>query len=510
MTLAILPFENLSRQTHLNWLSRGLQEMLASDLAKWPQLLVVSRKALGPVLREQWLQHQGFSSSDHLVGPGSLKGARYLLQGVFSTHDNLLTIHLQVIDVETGVVAGSVKTEGRETEIPNLEQDLVNQVLHVFNHSLTPSSRLNSGSIDANEQLVDQEQGAMEERRRNSHSAGHVVSSVSPQIDAFLKLEKVTHERKEAYRLAETIWQEGWLMEIGQPFNQIWHLSHPELIFVPTINIPVSLYFSPRLFNAIFEKLGQTAADRPVLLDSNVLTLSNEDSGAQQLFVEHFHKPRRIFIRARNAQGDVLALFSHWNWHTEHILHMPEFHRISVPMWPNHLISGLAHFPVAWFEGEDNQVTFDAVVLSVPDEHVLITLNPLEDPDTDGQIPPDQKWQEEDLLQALQQLITLHWTPAITEALPSPGYLPGNTRTAVGVIHLQDGKVDQVLFQNWPEDPTFMKSLEDLQARLLESCVDCEHFVHNLPSPHEGSRTFRLQLTLHKDVQSLQLGSRFQ
>ena len=69
-TLAILPLNNLSQTPNLQWLERGLQEMLTSDLAKWPFLSVIAREALGPVLREQWLQQRGFSSSADLVDLG--------------------------------------------------------------------------------------------------------------------------------------------------------------------------------------------------------------------------------------------------------------------------------------------------------------------------------------------------------------------------------------------------------------------------------------------------------
>lgn len=482
--------------------------MLVSDLAKWPQLEVVSREALGPVLREQWLQQQGFSSTDHSVGLGRLKGVRYLLQGVISAPQDLLTITVQVIDVETGVVKGSITAHGEESEIPNLEQDLVIQILRVFDQSLDRNISSNSGEVEAGQPGVVQEPFTVEKGGKHALPSGHVPSYTLSEIDAFLTLEKLTHERKEAFQLAETIWREGWVYEMGQPSYQIWQLHHPTFRAVSTIHIPVSVFFSPRRMVEIFEKTGKAAADSERRLNSDGFLISmGGDSGAQQLFVEHFQGPRRVFVRALNEDGEVLAMFSHWTWRTERRFHMPLSRQISVPMWPKSFISGLALFPVAWIQGEGHQVTFDATILPVPDEHVLVRLEPLKESDNDEDRDPDLMLQEILLLESIEQLIRSHWTPAVTEALPSPGYLPGNKRTAAGVVHIQDGAIAQVQFQNWPDDPFFIKSLQDLQMNLLESCIACKNAQRLLPSSPGYSKTFRLQLTLIKDTHALQLGS---
>jgi len=153
-------------------------------------------------------------------------------------------------------------------------------------------------------------------------------------------------------------------------------------------------------------------------------------------------------------------------------------------------------------------VTFDVVVVPVRDEQIIIMLEPLEEPEEDKNVIPGKNPQKEDLLQTLEKGIRLHWTPAITEGLPSLGYLPGNKRTAVGVVHVQDGTIVQVQFQNWPDEPMFMKSLNDLQSKILGFCVECQDSGRVASSPSRFSKAFRLQLTLVKDIYALQLGSR--
>ena len=90
--------------------------MLASDLAKWPSLSIIARDALGPVIREQWLQQRGFSSSISSVDLGNIRGVHYLVSGGFHQHGENLTIDLQVVDVETGVVVSSLRAQGPEAE----------------------------------------------------------------------------------------------------------------------------------------------------------------------------------------------------------------------------------------------------------------------------------------------------------------------------------------------------------------------------------------------------------
>ncbi len=508
-SVVILPFENMNRHPQLNWLSRGLQEMLVSDLAQWPQLEVVSRDALGSVLREQWLQQRGFSSDENPVGLGRLKGVRYLIQGRIYAQEETLAIDLQIVDVETGVVVGAVNAKGLGSDIPGLEQAIVTRVISVFDPSLNVDTRSMSDQTAENSKLSSSRLLEIDQERRYVPSSGSVpFHSVDP-IDSLLSLEKRTQQRREAYGLAETIWHEGWVSEIGHPLHQVWHLPNDSTRSVPVIAIPISLFFSPHRLADIFEQTQKSETDSGGFVDSDGFRMTiDEVSGAQLLFVEHFQKPRRVFIRALNEQGDVLAIFSQWAWRTERKIFMRDPQGVSVPMWPNPFITGFVQFPVEWVEREGQHVTFDAVVVPVPDEQVFVILEPIGESKEERSEISGQIDQEDVLLQNLGNLIKSNWTPSITEGLPVRGYLPGNKRTAVGIVHVQDGKIRQIQFQHWPEDPFFLQSLQDLQIKLLGSCLECQAFGQVVPHLPGSFKTLRLQLTLVKDIQALHLGSR--
>ncbi len=273
--------------------------------------------------------------------------------------------------------------------------------------------------------------------------------------------------------------------------------------------IPISLFFSPHRLSHIFEQAQKSETDSGGYVDSDGFrTTIDEGSGAQSLFVEHFQKPRRVFIRALNEQGDVLAIFSDWAWRTERKFSMRDTQGVSVPMWPNPFITGFVQFPVEWVEREGQHVTFDSVVVPVPDEQVLVMLEPIGESKEEGSEISRRVDQEDVFLQDLGNLIKSNWTPSITEGLPVRGYLPGNKRTAVGVVHVQEGKIRDIQFQHWPEDPFFLKSLQDLQLKLLGACLECQDSGQVVPHLPGSVKTFRLQLTLVKDIHALHLGSR--
>ena len=85
---------------------------------------------------------------------------------------------------------------------------------------------------------------------------------------------------------------------------------------------------------------------------------------------------------------ELLAVFSKWSWQTEAILQNSSPDRILFPFWPQPFISGLAEFPVAWVERGGQHVTFDAMMMPIPDEQREIVLEPIVLSDTEEQDRP--------------------------------------------------------------------------------------------------------------------------
>jgi len=505
-SLAILPLDNLSSNARLHWLGRSLSEMLTSDLAKWPSLSIIARDALGPVLREQWLQQRGFSSSISNVDLGNIQSVHYLVSGGFHQHGENLTIDLQIVDVETGVVVSSLRVQGPEEAIPRLEHNLVMQMLTLFD----------SSSDSATKNLLDQP----EEKIPNSRSPGRTEENDGPltkrgrafglhsvhQIDVRLSLERITQQRIQAYQAAEEFWKEGWSTEIGQPMYRVWGWPEQFIQPMPLLALPISLFMQPHKIDGVLKSMGGEEVSSLIHLESDGFVRERADrTGASKLFFEQVRQPQRVFVRALNEHGELLAVFSKWSWQTEAILQNSSPDRIFFPFWPQPFISGLAEFPVAWVERGGQHLTFDARLMPIPDEQREIVLEPIVLSDTDEQTGLSEIDKDAGFLLPLKNWIQMKWHPPIAEALPVAGYLPANKRNVVALLHLHEGKIVRVQFLHLPSDGLFSRSLEELKTHLLGYCVICQDLES--PSFRSPLQAIRLQLNLVKDLHGLRFGS---
>ena len=506
-TLAILPLDNLSSNPKLHWLGRSLSEMLTNDLAAWPSLSIVAREALGPVLREQWLQQREFSTPVAPVSLGHIQGVRYLVRGGFYQHKDLLTINLQIVDVETGAVVGALKVYGPEGDIPRLEHDLVRQMLAVFDSSVDSTTNGISGQLEEDTPKPDGQNLKEKKDRHHSTPTGLFGKHSVHQLDVQLSLERVTQQRIQAYQAAEAFWRDGWSIEIGQPTYHVWQFSENSHVRTPLLGLPFSLFMQPNAMADVLKPVGGGDPISLVHLESNGLVKESTDhTGVGQLFLEQVRQPQRIYVRALNEQGELMAVFSKWSWQSGGILYNPSPDEIFFPLWPQPFISGVAEFPVAWVERGGQHVTFDVVILPIPDEEVTLVLEPIL---ADGAGEPDDhstSLEEVDVLGPLQNWIRMKWNPPISEALPVDGYLPTNTQTVNALLHVHAGKIARVQFLNASPNPLFSRSLEELRSDLLGYCLSCQNAEKgsSSPTPH----TIRLQLTLVKDLHGLRFGSR--
>ena len=506
-TLAILPLDNLSPNASLHWLGQSLSEMLANDLAKWPSLSVIAREAMGPVLREQWLQQRGFSSSDPTVDLGNIQGVRYLVRGGFHQHEDNLRIDLQIVDVETGVIVRSLSAQGRQSEIPRVEHDLAVQILNLFDAQLDSTTAVFLDQLE--KETPEHASPAHREEKDGLHTRGldsFGIHSVH-KIDLQLSLERMTQHRMDAYGLAEEFWQKGWSAEMGQPLYRVWQSSEKNKESLPLLILPISLFMQPNKIAEVLKNVREGDIPLFVNLETDGFYRGQiDEAGISQLFFGYIRQPRRLFVRALNEQGELMAVYSKWSWHTAGILQESSPDRILFPMWPQPFLSGVAEFPVAWVERGEQHVTFDMVMVPISDEHLTIVLEPIVVSGTGEQKDHMQTPEDAALLLPLKNWIRMKWSPPITEALPVEGYLPANKRTVGALLHLQMGKIAKVQFLNVPHDALFSRSLEELKSDLLGYCVNCQNVEKD--SSRRTLQAVRLQLTLEKDLHALRFGSR--
>ncbi len=122
--LSVLYFSNTRDSADLGWLSKGLSDMLAGDLAASGSFTLVERGELERVLREQELGLSGLVDPAGAPKVGRLLGADLLLYGSFLASWEDLRIDARVVRAETGEVAASARAEGPAARVLDLEREL--------------------------------------------------------------------------------------------------------------------------------------------------------------------------------------------------------------------------------------------------------------------------------------------------------------------------------------------------------------------------------------------------
>jgi len=123
-TIGVLYFDYAGKNAELAPLSKGLAQMLISDLAAIDTIRVVERERLQAVLDEQKLGHGGKIDSRTAARIGKLLGARYLVLGTYFDALGAFRADARLVDVETGQIVKSIGANGKAEDFISLEQTL--------------------------------------------------------------------------------------------------------------------------------------------------------------------------------------------------------------------------------------------------------------------------------------------------------------------------------------------------------------------------------------------------
>lgn len=123
-TVAVLPFVNSAIGTanaELAPLSKGIADLLITDLAVNPGIRVVERENLQRLLDEQRLGQDGRVDEATAARIGRLLGARHMVTGAFVTDGKTqMVVTLKAVNSETGQITWSHKEQGRIDEFLTL------------------------------------------------------------------------------------------------------------------------------------------------------------------------------------------------------------------------------------------------------------------------------------------------------------------------------------------------------------------------------------------------------
>lgn len=121
--VSVLYFDNTSHNTNYDWFSKGIADMLITDLAQSSDLDVVDRANLQHILQEHSLVLSGVVSDNQALQLGELLAANKIIYGSFIVQGGTVRIDAKVTDASTGKILGSLNASGAAGDIFSLESD---------------------------------------------------------------------------------------------------------------------------------------------------------------------------------------------------------------------------------------------------------------------------------------------------------------------------------------------------------------------------------------------------
>ena len=130
-SLVVLPFDNLSDDKEQGYLADGITEDLTTELARIPDLFVISRNA-------------AFTYKGKAVQPAVIAkelGVRYLLEGSIRRVGDDIRINAQLIDGESSGHMWAERFDGAWSKVFELQDEMVGQIATALKLRLVESQR---------------------------------------------------------------------------------------------------------------------------------------------------------------------------------------------------------------------------------------------------------------------------------------------------------------------------------------------------------------------------------
>jgi TolB-like protein len=163
-TVLVSYFDNTSQDKTLDPLSKGLADMLITDLSVVPSLRIVERAKLESILNELKLQRTEYFDPGTAQKLGKGLGAQYVFTGSYLLVGEKLRIDVRLVRVDSGEIVAADQAVGERVDFFDIEKELVDVLVR---------------SLDV--KLERAEIRALSERPTNSFEA---ISAYSEGLDA--------------------------------------------------------------------------------------------------------------------------------------------------------------------------------------------------------------------------------------------------------------------------------------------------------------------------------------
>ena len=143
-TMAVLDFENNSLFSAESYqsLTKGLADILITELNRVQSVQVVERRKLQAMLDELKLSQSGLIAEDRSLEVGRMLGARHLVFGSYMvTLKEKIRIDVRIVEVETGLTIRAEEMTGKTHDILRLIKKLSQHILKDLRVQLTKAEK---------------------------------------------------------------------------------------------------------------------------------------------------------------------------------------------------------------------------------------------------------------------------------------------------------------------------------------------------------------------------------
>jgi TolB-like protein len=148
--LAVLNFENNTfiKPEEVQSLSRGLAELVSTELARSPSIQLVERRKLQTLIDELKLEQAGVVSEESSIRVGKMLGAKHLVFGGFMVMPgDKIRIDTRIVEVETGLTLKAGEVTGKTKDVLTLVRRLGNKIITDLNARPAEEQEESQGKI---------------------------------------------------------------------------------------------------------------------------------------------------------------------------------------------------------------------------------------------------------------------------------------------------------------------------------------------------------------------------
>jgi non-specific serine/threonine protein kinase len=139
--VAVLTFANITREPADEWIGTGIAETVTADLKNIHGISVIGRERIFEILKNR--SGELVESDDKAaIEIGRRIGASWIVSGGYQRIGDLIRITARAVSVDTGVLARSVKIDGKISEIFDLQDRIVYELSQGLNLKLGHSEML--------------------------------------------------------------------------------------------------------------------------------------------------------------------------------------------------------------------------------------------------------------------------------------------------------------------------------------------------------------------------------